>query len=88
MYSLGGREVDGYVPSGLNIGHGDYISFHYCLDCGQIQGEFPIPEENTLEVFPDEEECLKCGDLLAYSELDERGLCPKCEKKNRDNGGD
>jgi hypothetical protein len=26
-----------YVPYGAGIGGGDYISFAYCLDCGQIQ---------------------------------------------------
>lgn len=40
-----GVERDGYVPDGLGIGDdGDYIEFNYCLDCGQIQHTFPIPE--------------------------------------------
>jgi hypothetical protein len=30
-------EYDGYVPTGLGIGNGDYMDFTYCLDCGQIQ---------------------------------------------------
>ena len=38
-----GREHDGYVPKDLGIGGGDYIDFEYCLDCGQIQGKFPLP---------------------------------------------
>lgn len=45
-----GREYDGYVLGGLGISKsdsgGDYIAFDYCLDCGKIQGEFPIPQEN------------------------------------------
>ena len=32
-----------YVPVNMGIGGGSYIEFKYCLDCGQIQGEFPIP---------------------------------------------
>ncbi len=36
-----GVEYDGYVPSTLGIGAGDYIDFAYCLDCGQIQGWAP-----------------------------------------------
>ena len=36
------EEHEGYVPSDMNIGGGDYIEFEYCLDCGQIQGEFPL----------------------------------------------
>jgi hypothetical protein len=46
-YSL--VEVE-YVPEGLNIGGGDYIDFDYCLDCGQIQGSFPITEETIEEI--------------------------------------
>ena len=37
------RESDGYVPRDMNIGGGDYLEFNYCLDCGQIQGEWPLP---------------------------------------------
>jgi hypothetical protein len=33
----------------MGIGHGDYIEFRYCLNCGQIQGEFPI--ENVFNGF-------------------------------------
>jgi hypothetical protein len=32
----------GYVPSGVGVGGGDYLKFDYCLDCGQIQGKWPI----------------------------------------------
>jgi hypothetical protein len=28
----------------MGIGGGDYVAFSYCLDCGQIQGDFPLPE--------------------------------------------
>ena len=35
-------EYGGYVPSSMGIGSGDYIEFIYCLNCGQIQGKFPI----------------------------------------------
>jgi hypothetical protein len=37
-------EEDGYLPHDLGIGGGDYIEFSYCLECGQIQGAFPLPE--------------------------------------------
>ena len=40
------KSYEGYVPSNINIGGDDYIEFDYCLDCGQIQGNFPVtPEE-------------------------------------------
>lgn len=41
--SIGSIEHDGYVPDGLGIGGGDYIDFEICLDCGQVQGTFPLP---------------------------------------------
>ena len=43
-FTISDKEYIGYVRSDLKIGGGDYIEFSYCLDCGQIQGEFPIPE--------------------------------------------
>lgn len=40
------NEYDGYVftPSGEFGSHlgDDYIEFKYCLECGQIQYEFPV----------------------------------------------
>ena len=41
----GERETDGYVPRDLGIGGGDYLEFKYCLQCGKIQGSFPITED-------------------------------------------
>ena len=41
--NIGENEHEGYVPRDIGIGGGDYIEFDYCLDCGQIQGEFPLP---------------------------------------------
>jgi len=39
-------EHEGYVPQGIGISDNeDYISFSFCLDCGQIQGNFPITED-------------------------------------------
>lgn len=43
MIEMGEEELDGYVPHDMGIGGGDYIQFSYCLDCGQIQDDFPIP---------------------------------------------
>lgn len=36
-------EFDGYVPDDLGIGGGDYVEFDLCLDCGQVQGTWPLP---------------------------------------------
>ena len=37
------KNGDGYLPSDFGIGGGDDLEISYCLDCGQIQGTFPIP---------------------------------------------
>lgn len=37
-------EIDGYVPDDIGIGGGDYVEFSFCLECGQIQGKFPLPD--------------------------------------------
>jgi len=39
-----GRQSDGYVPDDMGIGGGDYIRLHICLECGQVQGKFPLGE--------------------------------------------
>jgi len=40
---LGDSSHQGYVPDDLGIGGGDYLEFSFCLDCGQLQGKFPLP---------------------------------------------
>ena len=39
-----GKHCDGYVTDNVGIGGGDYIEFGYCLECGQIQGEWPVKD--------------------------------------------
>lgn len=42
---------NGYVPE-IGIGDGgDYIEFDFCLECGQIQGQFPISEEKVIKTL-------------------------------------
>jgi len=43
----GGTESNGEVPYNINIGGGDYLEFDYCMNCGQMVGDFPveIPKE-------------------------------------------
>jgi len=36
--SLDHDNYDGYVPSEVNIGAGDYIVFNVCANCGQMEG--------------------------------------------------
>lgn len=43
-FHLGDINHSGYVPFGVGIDGGDYFSIKYCLDCGQLQGGFPLPQ--------------------------------------------
>ncbi len=51
------NEYRGYVPKDAEIGGGDYIKLEYCLDCGQIQGDFPV---DRLEI---EDEAVEEGEV-------------------------
>ena len=44
VVSMGNAEKEGYVPEDLGIGGGDDVEFDLCLDCGQQQGTWPLPE--------------------------------------------
>ena len=44
-----------YVPRDYNIGGGDYVRFGYCLDCGQMEGEWPV-EPSEIEETETEDE--------------------------------
>lgn len=34
-----------YVPEDIGVGDGgSYVEFSYCLECGKIQGTFPLPD--------------------------------------------
>lgn len=39
---VGGVHTHGYAPRDMGVGGGDDLHFAYCLDCGQIQGAFPL----------------------------------------------
>ena len=64
----GRKEIDGYAVDGIGIGGGDYVEFNYCLDCGQIQGTFPITEEAISEALED------AGIDSKITEFDEDGF--------------
>jgi hypothetical protein len=41
---MGKKEHQGYVPLDMGITDDeDYICINYCLECGQLQGKFPVP---------------------------------------------
>jgi len=43
---INGYEKSDYVPNDLGIGGGDYVHFDMCLECGQVQGVFPLPKSD------------------------------------------
>lgn len=54
-WGVGDESDDGYVPTDMGVGGDDYIEFDFCLECGQIQGEFPLPP-TTIETGEEKEE--------------------------------
>jgi len=54
-FSYAGKEKNDNAPRGVGIGGGDYVAFYYCLDCGKIQGEFPVSDEDVKEAMGIEE---------------------------------
>ena len=65
-------EKSGYVPSDMGIGGGDYIDMHWCLECGQIQGEWPKLKCTAEEFNPNA--CTECG----WEGFNEVGECENC----------
>jgi len=57
---INGKEYDGYVPRCSFGEFGDYIRMSFCLDCGQIQGEFPdrsvLDDEEVIKQFEEQED--------------------------------
>ena len=41
-YPKAGLMIDDYPPTDMGIGGNDYMEFDYCLECGTIQGKFPV----------------------------------------------
>lgn len=46
-----GMEHQGYVLSGLNIGGGDYIEIDVCMQCGHMQGDWPVADERVRDAI-------------------------------------
>lgn len=52
---MNGKEYNGYVPADIGIGGSDYMEFLYCLECGQIQDNFPVGDPIEFEENEDED---------------------------------
>lgn len=44
-----GFSTCGYVPMDMGVGGNNEVEFKYCLDCGKIQGDFPIYPTQVIE---------------------------------------
>ena len=43
MATWKGKDYDGYVLRGVGLGDNeDYMDVPLCLECGQVQGKFPV----------------------------------------------
>lgn len=51
VISVGNKEHDGYAPYDMGIGGGDDVEFDLCLDCGQMQGTWPLPTSSLEKKF-------------------------------------
>lgn len=40
---MGDVTKHGYVPDDMGVGGGDYVDIDLCLNCGRVQGTFPLP---------------------------------------------
>lgn len=47
-----GVEKDGYVPTNVGLGSDeDYVDVEFCLDCGRLQGKFPVSDAQIKRAF-------------------------------------
>ena len=59
--SLDDEGKEGYVPSGVNIGGGDYVQFDVCAQCGHMLGTWPLPER--VQMIDEEDDIPELSDL-------------------------
>lgn len=70
---------NGYVPGDMGVGGGDYVEFSLCLDCGQVQAEFPVAETELERFVPMEPpRCPGCGSDEVFEYARDRRLCHRC----------
>lgn len=43
VVQVGSESKDGYLPGDLGLGGGDDLTMELCLDCGRVQGQWPLP---------------------------------------------
>jgi len=70
---MNGKELEGYAPNIAGVCSGDYTNFSLCMECGQVQEDWPkenpefvstvnchlSPNEN--HKWSDDGDCIFCG---------------------------
>ena len=54
-WRIGNKDGDGYLPGDFGIGRGEDMMIAVCLDCGQLQGKWPLPPSEFETSKPDED---------------------------------
>jgi hypothetical protein len=69
-------EHHGYVLPDLGVGKGDYLKFQVCLNCGQMQGKYPL-KMSSLEKQAEENKAapFKKGDYVEFNHGANEELC-------------
>lgn len=75
--SIAKYDDGGYVPGDMGIGGGDYVEFEWCLECGQIQGEWPLEKCEAENYNP--KACKECGEADYMNDI---GECENCGHKH------
>jgi len=47
---------DGYLPEIPNVGSGDDVDIEFCLECGQIQGTWPVSDDVLTSAEDDDDD--------------------------------
>ncbi len=68
--SYRGHETDGYFQNIDNVCSGDDMDITVCLECGQLQGNWPVEDPKI------EQECISCDEYSEFAFDD--NVCPLC----------
>lgn len=69
-YSISEKEGSGYLPHDFGLGGGDDIELDMCLQCGQVQGNYPMPP-TKLETKKMEPEDFKGDKTYSLQEIED-----------------
>ena len=75
FWNYHGHEHDGYLPYINNVCGGDYTDIIVCLECGQLQGKWPVEGPQR----EDDDYCPECGEGLPLDiDPTQKYVCTEC----------